>query len=57
MLHLLGGKHLTGFSDVSFDVPSAHFVGIAGKSGSGKSSLLKCIYRTCLADGGSMLYR
>ena len=57
VLHLLDGKRLTGFTDVSFDVPAARFVGIAGKSGSGKSSLLKCIYRTYLADGGSMLYR
>jgi alpha-D-ribose 1-methylphosphonate 5-triphosphate synthase subunit PhnL len=57
VLHLLDGKRLTGFTDVSFDVPAARFVGIAGRSGSGKSSLLKCIYRTYLADGGSMLYR
>ena len=57
VLHLLDGKHLTGFTDVSFDVPAARFVGIAGRSGSGKSSLLKCIYRTFLADGGCMLYR
>ena len=57
VLHLLDGKRLTGFSDVSFDVPHTRFVGIAGRSGSGKSSLLKCIYRTYLADGGSMLYR
>jgi alpha-D-ribose 1-methylphosphonate 5-triphosphate synthase subunit PhnL len=57
VLHLLDGKRLTGFTDVSFDVPATRFVGIAGRSGSGKSSLLKCIYRTYLADGGSMLYR
>src|SRR5262245_65406706 len=57
VLHLLDGKRLTGFADVSFDVPSSRFVGIAGRSGSGKSSLLKCIYRTYLADGGSILYR
>jgi alpha-D-ribose 1-methylphosphonate 5-triphosphate synthase subunit PhnL len=57
VLHLLDGKRLTGFSDVSFDVPATRFVGIAGRSGSGKSSLLKCIYRTYLADGGSMQYR
>jgi alpha-D-ribose 1-methylphosphonate 5-triphosphate synthase subunit PhnL len=56
VLHLLDGKQLTGFTDVSFDVPAARFVGIAGRSGSGKSSLLKCIYRPYLADGGSMLY-
>ena len=57
VLHLLDGKHLTGFSDISLDVPAGRFVGIAGRSGSGKSSLLKCIYRTYLADGGQLLYR
>ena len=35
----------------------ARFVGIAGRSGSGKSSLLKCIYRTYLRTAGSLLYR
>lgn len=57
VLHLLDGKQLTGFADVTLDVPAGRFVGIAGRSGSGKSSLLKCIYRTYLADGGEMLYR
>jgi alpha-D-ribose 1-methylphosphonate 5-triphosphate synthase subunit PhnL len=57
VLHLLDGKKLTGFADISFDVPHTRFVGVAGRSGSGKSSLLKCIYRTYLADGGSILYR
>ena len=33
------------------------FLAIVGSSGSGKSSLLKCMYRTYLADTGSMLYR
>src|SRR3954451_823115 len=57
VLHLLDGKRLTGFTDISFAVLATRFVGIAGRSGSGKSSLPKCIYRTYLADGGSMLYR
>jgi alpha-D-ribose 1-methylphosphonate 5-triphosphate synthase subunit PhnL len=57
VLHLLDGKRLTGFSDISFDVPAGRFVGIAGRSGSGKSSLLKCVYRTYLADAGAMLFR
>jgi len=57
VLHLLEGKTLLGFTDVSLDVPQGQFVGIAGRSGSGKSSLLKCIYRTYLADRGAMRYR
>ncbi|MGB3328943.1 MAG: ATP-binding cassette domain-containing protein [Thermomicrobiales bacterium] len=54
-LHILHGKTITGFTEVSFDVPRGAFVGIAGQSGSGKSSLLKCLYRTYLADRGEIL--
>ena len=56
-LHILNGKRITGFEHVSFDVPDGAFVGIAGQSGSGKSSLLKCLYRTYLASSGQILYR
>jgi alpha-D-ribose 1-methylphosphonate 5-triphosphate synthase subunit PhnL len=31
-------------------------IGLTGKSGSGKSSLMKCIYRTYLATSGEILY-
>lgn len=55
-LHILNGKRILGFEDVSFDVPQGAFVGIAGKSGSGKSSVLKCLYRTYLAQAGEILY-
>lgn len=56
-LHVLRGKKIMGFEDVSFDVPEGAFLGIAGRSGSGKSSLLKCLYRTYLADAGQVRYR
>jgi alpha-D-ribose 1-methylphosphonate 5-triphosphate synthase subunit PhnL len=56
-LHTLHGKKITGFEHVSFDVPQGAFVGIAGQSGSGKSSLLKCLYRTYLANSGEILFR
>jgi alpha-D-ribose 1-methylphosphonate 5-triphosphate synthase subunit PhnL len=51
-LHILNNKEISGFGDVSFDVPRGAFVGIAGQSGSGKSSLLKCLYRTYLPTSG-----
>lgn len=56
-VHVLGGKRIKGFEDVSFSVKRGEFLAIIGSSGSGKSSLLKCMYRTYLADSGSMLYR
>lgn len=56
-MHVLGGKKIKGFEDVSFSVKRGEFLAIIGSSGSGKSSLLKCMYRTYLADSGSMLYR
>lgn len=55
-MHVLGGKVIKGFEDVSFSVKRGEFLAIIGSSGSGKSSLLKCMYRTYLADSGSMLY-
>ncbi len=54
VLHVLHGKRIVGFEQVSFDAPPGAFVGVAGPSGSGKSSLLKCLYRTYLADSGSI---
>ena len=55
-LHVLGGKHVPAFHDVSFDAPAGGFLGIAGASGSCKSSLLKCIFRMYLADSGSVTW-
>ncbi len=55
-LHILNGKQITGFEHVSFEVPDGAFVGVAGQSGSGKSSLLKCLYRTYMAGSGQILY-
>lgn len=44
------------FFDLSFHVPKGHFLGIAGPSGIGKSSILKCVYRTYLPSGGNIWY-
>lgn len=43
--------------DVSFDVKEGDFLGIVGRSGSGKSTIIKCIYRTYLTSQGSIYYR
>jgi cell division transport system ATP-binding protein len=39
-------------SDVSFEVKPGEFVYIIGKTGSGKSSLLRSLYGACKVDGG-----
>jgi alpha-D-ribose 1-methylphosphonate 5-triphosphate synthase subunit PhnL len=56
ILHVLGGKRLGAFENVSFRVGGGEFLGISGPSGSGKSSVLKCINRTYLATAGEIRY-
>ncbi|MDO8189050.1 ATP-binding cassette domain-containing protein [Conexibacter sp. JD483] len=55
-MHLLGGTTLTAFADVSFTVPRGRFLAIVGRSGSGKSSLLRCLYRRYLPSTGAIRY-
>lgn len=55
--HILKGKQVRAFEDVNFEIAEGEFMGIAGVSGSGKSSILKCIYGTYLASSGEILYR
>ncbi len=56
LLHVLGGKRVVALKGVSFTIPQGAFVGVIGPSGGGKSSLLKCLYRTYLPTGGSLDY-
>jgi alpha-D-ribose 1-methylphosphonate 5-triphosphate synthase subunit PhnL len=53
-MHVLGGKKITAFRDVSFTLERGKFLGISGKSGFGKSSLIKCIYRSYDATSGDV---
>lgn len=53
-LHHLGGRTIVGLDGVSLRVERGEHVAVAGTSGSGKSSLLKCVYRTYLPDAGSI---
>lgn len=50
-------KRIAGCHDVHFDVGEGEFVGITGRSGSGKSTVLKLIYRTYLPQTGTIRYR
>lgn len=54
-LHHIDGRTTIGLAGVSLDVWAGEHVSIAGTSGSGKSSLLKCIARTYRADRGQVL--
>jgi alpha-D-ribose 1-methylphosphonate 5-triphosphate synthase subunit PhnL len=54
--HFLNGKEIIGFPPVSFKVAAGRALGLSGPSGYGKSSVLKCIYRTYLATSGTITY-
>jgi alpha-D-ribose 1-methylphosphonate 5-triphosphate synthase subunit PhnL len=47
---------IEGFKNVSFELEKGRAMGIKGKSGRGKSSILKCIYRTYIPSTGSIMY-
>ncbi|CAN5702887.1 ATP-binding cassette domain-containing protein [soil metagenome] len=56
-LHTIDGRTVHALSGVDLDVAAGEHVALAGSSGAGKSSLLKCIYRTYLPDRGQVLLR
>lgn len=56
-LHTIKGRKLSGFQDVSFHVGPGQLLGLSGASGSGKSSIVKCIYRAYLPSAGSIHYQ
>jgi alpha-D-ribose 1-methylphosphonate 5-triphosphate synthase subunit PhnL len=56
LMHVRGGARIDAFHDVSFSVAPGEFLGVSGPSGSGKSSLLKCLYRTYLPSTGAIWY-
>lgn len=50
------GRRIQGCRDIGFSLEAGEFVGITGRSGSGKSTILRCIWRTNLPEQGRMLY-
>jgi alpha-D-ribose 1-methylphosphonate 5-triphosphate synthase subunit PhnL len=56
-LHVLGGKQLLAFPPMSFSVEPGECLQLTGPSGIGKSSLLKCLYRTYRPSAGRALLR
>jgi alpha-D-ribose 1-methylphosphonate 5-triphosphate synthase subunit PhnL len=55
-LHILHDKMIPALHDIELDIAEGEIIGLTGKSGSGKSSLMKCLYRTYMATGGEILY-
>lgn len=54
-LHAVG-REINGCTDIDLCINAGEFVGITGKSGSGKSTILRCIYRTNLPELGEIIY-
>lgn len=49
-------KTITPLKGVCMSIDEGDFLGIVGKSGSGKSTIIKCIYRTYLTTSGEIFY-
>ncbi len=56
IMHIRSDAQIQGFDSISFQAHAGELVAITGPSGSGKSSLLKCIYRTYTPTGGHAYY-
>lgn len=50
-------RRIQGCQHISFSVDAGQFVGITGRSGSGKSTILRCIWRTNVPEQGRILYQ
>lgn len=49
-------REIAAFADVGFRVDRGEFVLVSGSNGVGKSTLLRCLYRTYLPTAGQALY-
>lgn len=50
------GRQICACQDIDLEVMPGEFVGITGRSGSGKSTILRGVYRTNLPQAGTILY-
>jgi alpha-D-ribose 1-methylphosphonate 5-triphosphate synthase subunit PhnL len=57
VLHAIDARVVPALDGIDLDLHAGEHVALAGTSGAGKSSLLKCIYRTYLPSSGQVWYR
>jgi len=55
--HLFDGRKLDVLRNIDLELEPGTFTLLTGPSGSGKSSLLRCIYRSAAVDSGSIVVR
>src|SRR5437660_10230075 len=55
-MHLIDGRAIQIFTNISFKVNRGELFVISGKSGLGKTTILKCIYRSYLTTSGEIWY-
>lgn len=55
-IYILRDKVIKGCENISFHVDKGEFLGLSGSSGAGKSTILKCLYRTYLPTSGDIWY-
>lgn len=56
-LHTIDGREVVALRGIDLDVGAGEHVALAGSSGAGKSSLLRCVFRTYLPTGGEVHLR
>jgi alpha-D-ribose 1-methylphosphonate 5-triphosphate synthase subunit PhnL len=55
-MYIRGGLVIHSFEKISLETHAGSLLALTGPSGIGKSSLLKCIYRSYLPSSGQILY-
>lgn len=56
-VHTRGAITIQAYKDINFEVAKGEFLSLYGQSGSGKSSILKALFRTYTTTGGKILFK
>ncbi len=55
-IHTQGSIEVSGFKDINLSVKKGEFLSLFGPSGTGKSSILKTLYRTYTTSSGNIIF-